>query len=634
MRYRADRLYPIGVLQARELMNAAELAIKTRYMPSTSSMFSYDQTPYLYDPTAALSDISSTLGVVIKSPAQVGKSTTIENFLAWIVEYDRANTMIILDTQKSAEKMSRNRIRPFLRTRGINNPANARAKDPDKSNSVVNIGLGSGANLFLCSAKSPSDLRSTPSKYCAFDEVDAWPDILPGEGDPLQNAIQRMMRFRGMYLLTSTPTDIDGRIYQNFLLGTRQTWCAVCECGALMDCKFDDINFNDDIPVYACKSCGTVYTEKDIIALPHRYSDPQNKSPLDDKYGRVLRSYEVYGTLCHQFYTWDYLKKLEIASLQLGEASYQSFRNTRLGEVYKPIDDIEVEKTELMRCCLDNDLNPDFLPDDIAGICIGCDTHDNCLYCFTAGYTLNAKRVYGLDYEILLGNPDEKEVWGQLKAKMDKRYTLSDGRVLRPSFCCIDSGGHRTNGVYIHTLMEPRLMAIKGFVYNTPNRADPLVGPVKKYPIPHGVKGKCKVLNLGVNAGKDDLASKCLATISGEKSLVYRLTKCFNIEYFSGLLSEKKIAGKWKAKSHVHNEPLDTFVYALAAFIYWRDTYLLTGKDREVSEMKKKKNKSNVENVTDQKVEIVDEKQSHEVSATADNPNPITPKPQKPIPHW
>ena len=310
-----SRLYPIRCLQTRPLISAADLAIQTRYMPSTSATFSYDQTPYLYDPTAALSDIAGTCGVVIKSPAQVGKSTTIENFLAWIVEYDRANTMLILDTQKSAEKMSRNRIRPFLRTRGINNPDNIRQKDPDKSNSVVNIGLGSGANLFLCSAKSPSDLRSTPSKFCAFDEVDAWPDILPGEGDPLQNAIQRMMRFRGMYLMTSTPTDCDGRIYQNWLLGTQQTWCAVCICGACMDCRFDDIDFSGDTPTYHCSQCGCVYSESEIKALPHRYSEPKNSTPLVDQYGRVLRSYEVYGTLCHHFYTWGYLKQLEQAGV-------------------------------------------------------------------------------------------------------------------------------------------------------------------------------------------------------------------------------------------------------------------------------------------------------------------------------
>lgn len=588
-----DRLYPISILQSRPLMNAADLAIHTRYMPSTSAMFSYDQTPYLYDPTAALSDISRTFGVVIKSPAQVGKSTTIENFLAWIVEYDRANTMVILDTQKSAEKMSRNRIRPFLRTRGINNPNNTKSKDPDKSNSVVNIGLGAGANLFLCSAKSPSDLRSTPSKYCAFDEVDAWPDELPGEGDPLQNALQRMMRFRGMYLLTSTPTDFYGRITQNFLLGTQQTWCAVCECGELMECRFDDIDFSNDIPVYTCPKCGIVYNENDIKCLPHRYSDPKNTEPMKDRFGRVLRSYEIYGTLCHHFYSWDYLKQLELSNIKLGEASYQSFRNTRLGEVYKPKDDIDIQPTELMRQCIDRDISIDCLPEDIAGICLGVDTHDDCLYVFTAAFTLDEKIIYGLDYDIIVGNPDEKQVWDELKKKMGSAFTLSDGRVIKPAFCCIDSGGHRTNAVYINTFREPRILAVKGYVSCAKHKADPLVGTLKKYNMNGGIKGKCKVLQVGVNAGKDDLAARCMSATLGDKVLLYTTKRCFDVEYFNGLLSEKKIDGKWRAKSHARNEPLDTFVYALAAYTFWRDYYLLTGKDKENYNiiMRKKKTK-------------------------------------------
>lgn len=636
MFYDDSRYYPIGILQQRPLMNAADLAVTTRYMPSTSTMFSYDQTPYLYDPTAALSDISGTCGVVIKSPAQVGKSTTIENFLAWIVEYDRANTMVILDTQKSAEKMSRNRIRPFLRTRGINNPDNTRGKDPDKSNSIVNIGLGSGANLFLCSAKSPSDLRSTPSKYCAFDEVDAWPDILQGEGDPLQNAIQRMMRFRGMYLLTSTPTDFEGRINQNFLLGTQQTWCAVCLCGNLMDCRFDDIDYSGDIPTYHCRACGTVYSEAEIKALDHRYSEPKNDKPLIDQYGRTLKSYEVFGTLCHHFYTWDYLKQLEIAALQLGDASYQSFRNTRLGEIYKPSDEIDLEKNELMRRCINRDLNPDCLPADIAGICLGVDTHDDCLYCFTAAFTLDAKKVYGLDYDILIGNPDESEVWQALREKMHTKYTLSDSRILMPSFACIDSGGHRTQAVYMHTFKEPRLMAIKGFVSNAKNKADPLVGDLKKYRFLGGVKGKCKVLQIGVNAGKDDLAAKCLAVCQGDDSLQYLPKKCFNAEYFQGLLSEKKIAGRWRAKSHVRNEPLDAFVYALAAFCFWRDFYLLQNKDREASEglkMAKKKKEINSEIIQNKKNNSP-LPESAIVSDDAEKPKKEIKKEIKKIPHW
>lgn len=629
-----DRLFPLRIFQTRPLMDAAKLAVQTRFMPSTSAMFSYDQTPYLETPTAALSDIAGVCGVVVKSPAQIGKSTMIENFLAWIVEYDRANTMVILDTQKSAEKMSRGRIRPFLRTRGINNPNSVKAKDPDKSNSVVNIGLGNGANLFLCSAKSPSDLRSTPSKYCAFDEVDAWPIELPGEGDPLQNAIQRMMRFRGMYLITSTPTSYEGRVNQNFLIGTQESWGCFCECGAFMPVRYEDIDFTASEPVYACKLCGCVYNETQIKSLKHGYSDPKNSKPLMDQYGRRLRSFEIFGTLCHHFYTWEYLKRLELAAMSLGEASYQSFVNTRLAEVYKPKDEMTIEVPDLMRLSA-SDYSHDCLPSNVAFIVCGIDTHDSCLYVETCGFSDDCKYMYGLEYNILVGDPNESDVWKQFEALFCKTYIRCDGVEMKPRFAFCDSGGHRTNAVYIHSFRNRRFMPIKGFVSHQKNAVDPLIGKQQKLKLNAGIKGKCTVQFIGVNAGKDELANCELLTIAGDKRMSYIRGCGYDLEYFKGLLSEKRINGKWIApqKGDTHNEPLDCRVYAMAAANYYMNRYYLTGLDREDEMAKKKKQNQNQPTTESIKADPVIDAQPQESPQTDDAHPQQQPQPVKKFKH-
>lgn len=629
-----DRLFPLRIFQTRPLMDAAKLAVQTRFMTSTSAMFSYDQTPYLETPTAALSDIAGVCGVVVKSPAQIGKSTMIENFLAWIVEYDRANTMVILDTQKSAEKMSRGRIRPFLRTRGINNPNSVKAKDPDKSNSVVNIGLGNGANLFLCSAKSPSDLRSTPSKYCAFDEVDAWPIELPGEGDPLQNAIQRMMRFRGMYLITSTPTSYEGRVNQNFLIGTQESWGCFCECGAFLSVRYEDIDFTASEPVYACKSCGCVYTETQIKSLKHGYSEPKNSKPLMDQYGRRLRSFEIFGTLCHHFYSWEYLKRLELAAMSLGEASYQSFVNTRLAEVYKPKDEMTIEVPDLMRLSA-SDYSHDCLPSNVAFIVCGIDTHDSCLYVETCGFSDDCKYMYGLEYNILVGDPNESDVWKQFEALFCKTYTRCDGVEMKPRFAFCDSGGHRTNAVYIHSFRNRRFMPIKGFVSHQKNAVDPLIGKQQKLKLNAGIKGKCTVQFIGVNAGKDELANCELLTIAGDKRISYIRGCGYDLEYFKGLLSEKRINGKWIApqKGDTHNEPLDCRVYAMAAANYYMNRYYLTGLDREDEMAKKKKQNQNQPAIESTKADPVIDAQSQESPQIADAQPQPQPQPIKKFKH-
>lgn len=575
-----DRLYNFSVFDIKERVSVDKWACANRYMDSTSMMWSYAQCPFFQEPASYMSDIAGTSCVILKTPAQVGKTESILNFFGWICEYDRANTMLVLDTQKSGEKMSKNRIRPFLReTCGVNNPKNA-VKSPDKSNSVMNIGLGRGANLLICSGKSASDLRSTPVKYLLMDELDAWPDELKGEGDPVQLALQRQMRYRGMAVMTSTPTGYDGRIYKQYLQGTQQSWCVVCNCGELLPCRWDDIDFSNDTPTITCPRCGEIFSEIDVKGLGHTYTPPKNDTPYKDEFGRIWRSFEVFGTLCHDFYSWGGLKRQELTALSLGDASYQSFRNTRLGEVYKPMGELEVDKLALIKAVLEN-YDPDVeISEDVAFIVFGIDTHDSCLYVETVGFSADLKKQYGLGFCVLPGDPDEGDVWEILKQKFEYIYNRADGLKLRPVMAFIDSGGHRSTSVYIQCIKNKRIIPIKGFSSNDRRKPDPLVGDFKKMNIGTGYKGKIKVLMLGVNAGKDALAAAEMSTIAGNRILYYPNGCGYDERYYGGLLSEKRVDGKWVApKKTLFNEPLDCRIYAMACAQYYQKKYYLTGKD-------------------------------------------------------
>lgn len=625
---RSDRYYSLSVFNQKPHLNAADWACKYRYMPSTSTLFSFDLSPYFKLPTSYMSDIAETACVIIKCPSQTGKSEALLNMLGWVCEYDRANTMLVFDTLKSGTKFSKNRIRPFLRdVCGINNPNNT-AKNPDKSNSVFDIGLGRGANLTIASSKSPNDLASNPVKYLLLDELDRYPDELKGEGDPVMLALQRQLRFRGMAVMSSSPTTCENRIYQNFLLGTQQTWGCLCECGAFMDVRFDDINFSGDIPTYSCKKCGLVYAENDIKSLEHCYSDPRNNNPFIDDYGRIWRSFEVFGTLCHSFYSWKGLKRQEQQALALGDASYRSFLNTRLGELYKEIDSAP-EIPELMQNSR-SQFGVNTIPDDAVCITIGVDTHDNCLYSFVCAWSIDGKKIYALDYSVLPGDPDDSCVWDMLNDIMSNEYVRSDGKMLKPAFAFIDSGGHRTAAVYRSCMKNKRYMPIKGYVTNNKRAQDPLIGELKKIKIP-GYKTKAWTQMIGVNAGKDDLRHKIQLTCSGEQRLFYPKFKCFDDEYFSGLLSETKIDGRWRQISN-NNEPLDTFIYAFSAFIYYKKRYIVTGKDKavlEADDMSRTKRSEKKEKKSDEKKMIpVEDKQEIKKDSNNTEPN------KKHLPKW
>ena len=509
---------------------------------------------------------------------------TLINMLGWIVEYDRANTLLIMDTKTSGIALSKNRIRPFLRDvcgLDYSKTASSKGKDNDHSMNAVDLGIGRGANVKIGSSRCAGDLCSTPVKYLLMDELDRWQQEIRGEGDPISLAFQRQLRFRGMTVMCSTPTLEDGRINKYFKQGTCETWCAVCKCGAFMPCRWSDIDWTDPSePTIACKECGQVYTEMDIKGLDHEYSPPANADPFKDNFGRIWRSFEVFGTLCHSFYSWKSLRDYEIQALKTGEASYQSFVNTRLAEIYKPRDELSVELPALMRECRD-DYSPYDLPVEVDFLCAGIDTHDNCLFVEVVGFSKDGREHWGVEYFVA---PYDLQSQGGIRDCLEmlatKAYARVDGVELKIALSFIDSGGHRTNEVYTMAARSSRMMAIKG-VASSRDKQDPLIRKLSKVSLNGNVKGKTHLLVLGVNAGKDALFDMEVRTITGDRCLHYWAGGGYDKTYFAGLLSEKKVGGKWIApqRGSTPNEPLDCRVYAMAAAEYYLTKIIPRGLD-------------------------------------------------------
>lgn len=555
---------------------------------------------------------------------------TLINMLGWIVEYDRANTLLIMDTKTSGIALSKNRIRPFLRDvcgLDYSKTASSKGKDNDHSMNAVDLGIGRGANVKIGSSRCAGDLCSTPVKYLLMDELDRWQQEIRGEGDPISLAFQRQLRFRGMTVMCSTPTLEDGRINKYFKQGTCETWCAVCKCGAFMPCRWSDIDWSDPSePTIACKECGQVYTEMDIKGLDHEYSPPANADPFKDNFGRIWRSFEVFGTLCHSFYSWKSLRDYEIQALKTGEASYQSFVNTRLAEVYKPRDELSVELPALMRECRD-DYSPYDLPVEIDFLCAGIDTHDNCLFVEVVGFSKDGREHWGVEYFVA---PYDLQSQGGIRDCLEmlatKAYARVDGVELKIALSFIDSGGHRTNEVYTMAARSSRMMAIKG-VASSRDKQDPLIRKLSKVSLNGNVKGKTHLLVLGVNAGKDALFDMEVRTITGDRCLHYWAGGGYDKTYFAGLLSEKKVGGKWIApqRGSTPNEPLDCRVYAMAAAEYYLTKIIPRGLDPDYRRRNMAKKVSKKAEKEQEQIVIEEQKpyngEEREVEA------PSTPKP-------
>lgn len=588
-----DRLYRLDGIIIPKKESVTEWTVKNHYLKRTGTFLSYKKYPFMLAPTDSMGRLHDTFEVVVMCPAQASKTTAIMNFIGWSLKYQRENILVILDNANNAQKLAKNRVKPFLMDVCHLLDDTERQQSADKSNSAVNIALASGVNLMLGSAKSASDLCSQPCAFVLLDEVDRYVE-LSGEGDPVTLASARTKTYRNsMIVCTSTPTvKDDSRIMSQWKLGTAERWGVICPtCQHFFSPLWKDIDWSDpDKPTTACPTCGEVWAESDIISMEHKY-EQTNPSPIHDEYGRIMRSYAINGLLMHDQTTWRALKQLEIAAIQTSESAIQSFYNTRLGEVYERPSEMRIDPDILSRCssCRYDDQS---LPSDILSIVISSDTHDDCLYLLTAGFSSDGERVYLIRYDILMGDPDDKHVWAQYDRLMCEVYKTEDGRYLRPIFACGDLGGHRSRSVALYSLRNPRFRCVRG--YRAPNLGtstcvDPLLNRVSPYKLIEGVKTTVPVQYVGVSGAKDRLNKWQRLTIAGEQHIYApSVKKCFDLDFWKGMTIEiRDNVGRWvcpytpSGKGHMANEPTDLMVYAMAAFEMWKTQYYLTCKDRE-----------------------------------------------------
>lgn len=539
--------------------------------------FSYKNRPYFKLPSDCMGDNLHNSRVVIVSPTQLGKTSAFLNFLFYMIKYDPDNCLVILDSNKTAEKLSRVRIRPFLRDQAkLTSLQKGAANLEDKSASVNNISITGGKNILIGSARSASDLCSFSAKYLLCDEVSRFPEVLDKEGDPITLCLQRQETYtRPMAILTSTPTTEDCTIWQHYLLGTQNRWSAVCECGFHMPVNYKDIDFTDiEHPTYACPKCGTVYDEYTLqYKLKHEYAPDANPNPFKDKYGRVCKSYHIPGTLCPERYTWKYLREKELAARQAGPGAYQSFVNTSLGEVYYPGIDESLDVNKMIQCR--RYFDRDTIPKWVKFITCGIDTQDNRFELIVLGSDLNRKHICFIERRVIIGDLRESTPWTNLLEYLNNfRCTTRDGRRLPINISCIDSGGHYTQDVYAFCLRSPRLRPVKGVGISSAN--GDLIYKVSDVPIKAFGNGAGKTQLTLVNTyyAKDIIREQLLNIQSNNKTSNWVISSNvdanFDPIFFDQMNSEFKETYKtgnykWICKPGVRNEALDCTVYALTA---------------------------------------------------------------------
>ena len=565
---------------------AAEHRVLSRESSAEAGPWRNERTPYMVEPMNAFSD-PRVREISVVAMSQVGKSEMELNIIGYIIDQDPGSVLYIQPNLDDAKKFSRLRIAPMIRDCDTLRAKVSEVRSRDAGNTVLQKTFPGGM-LTMVGSQSPSALASTPARYVLGDEVDRWALSAGSEGDPWALAAARTTTFYNAKMVAvSTPT-IKGysRIEKLFLDGTQERWCSQCpSCGEWHNITFDDIKFDFDTTGsgrrksytlhsvhWCCPSCGCLHTEAEMRAQPARWI-AENPDAIE----RGRRSFWV-NAFSSPWRSWDkiVLKFLEVRN---DPEELKVFYNTVLGELWEDRGDLEDEDTMLARredYGTAEDGTPVELPDGVLVLTCGVDTQDDRLEYEVVGHG-HYGETWGIKKGIIMGDPNYDEPWERLDEVVSHVYKFRNGRGLTVSMTCVDSGGHKTQSVYMQTRtrLQRRVFAIKG----QGGDGIPYTKPPSKVKIVVGGKtvGQTWLYSIGVDAGKAAIMAALKVQEAGPKYCHFPRDndRGYDLNFFNGLLSEKMVMKtergrtRWaweKLKGHERNEALDCRNYALAAF--------------------------------------------------------------------
>lgn len=594
-RTRAQRLADLNATLSRavrgfrppESLTVDEWADRYRRLSPESSaeagVWRTSRTPYLAEPMRAFTD-PRVRKVVIVAGSQIGKTECELNCLAYLMDQDPGTVLFVHPTLEDAKKFSRLRVEPMIR----DCPRLSRkVRDVERGGGQAKTVLQKsfpGGMLMLTGSNAPSALASTPARYIFGDERDRWALSAGREGDPWKLAEARQTTFYNAKAIeVSTPTVRSAsNIEAAYARGTQERWVTRCpECGEWHDIDFSDIRFEFDTdrvngrrsyrlrgePEWCCPSCGCLVSERRVREAPSRWR-ADNPAALEASH---VRSFWL-NAFSSPWVPWSRIC-LDFLEAREDPQRLQVVYNTLLGRLWEDRGDT-VSDDEMLSRREDYGTRPDGtpveLPDGALVVTVGVDVQDTRLEYEAVGHGRWGE-TWGLEKGVIMGRPDDDGVWERLDGVASHVWRYRDGRGVRASVTCVDSGGHYTQEVYerCRQRQASRVFAIKG----RGGEGVPYVSVPTRVPI-RDKRRTCWLYTIGVDAGKERIMSGLKVQEPGPRYQHFPLGRGYDEGFFTGLLSERLVlsrsatGSRWrweKIPGHERNEALDCRNYAMAA---------------------------------------------------------------------
>lgn len=234
-------------------LTVSEWAEQKRILPkgltSMPGPFRWEVTPYLREIADCFSESSPIQKVAVMKGARVGLTVGVaESWIGYVIDAAPGPMMFISGDKETAEAAVEVRLDRMILSAGLAHKIFAQAKKTHgkKTGDTKSKKEFAGGFLLALGPNVGAKLRSFGIRYLIFDEIDAYPQELQDEGDPIMLAERRTDEFERLrkILYISTPLiEQTSRIKPLFLSGDQRYYYVPCKhCGHMQRLIWRDKN--------------------------------------------------------------------------------------------------------------------------------------------------------------------------------------------------------------------------------------------------------------------------------------------------------------------------------------------------------------------------------------------------------
>ena len=450
--------------------------------------YRFDVTPYLREIVDCMGAESPVREVSFMKGVQLAYTTgVLENVIGYCIDHVKsAPVMMVTADAELAKLRMESYIVPMLQHSELDHLIRSTDEGNSRKTGKTDqkIEWVGGGFLIPFGAQNANKLRSFSIKYLLNDEIDAWPDVVGKDGDPIKLVRDRTAAFEDSRKILdgSTPT-IKGisKIEKRFLAGDQRYYFVKClGCGTAQTLRWkrtspngvisgitweldEDGNLASGSVRYVCENpeCAHEHSNDDksrMLAEGEWRPTAKPTSPHHQSY-HLSALYSPPGMQTWEACVRKWLDAWDVANNRPRDlAALQVFYNNVLGEAYE----VRGEKVRFEAVSahrrkgvyvygeIPNKWAIEHTGSPILVLTCAVDVHAHSLKVAIFGWARD-RRAFLIDYHNFEGETERKdnaETWGRLRDLIDtKQYTADDGKRYALSLTLIDSG-YRTDTVY------------------------------------------------------------------------------------------------------------------------------------------------------------------------------------------